>query len=85
MQDDDSPVELIQVANELLAAPLVAVLEAAGIETRVVGRFTAGFFAEAPGTAQIMVRTSDLAAAQEILDRYSADEEAAADDEQSAN
>ena len=82
MPDNDAPVELTQVANELLAAPLVAALESAGIEARVVGGFTAGFFAEAPGTAQIVVKTCDLADAQEVLNRYNAEDDTAASGEQ---
>lgn len=81
MEDPNAPVELTRVSHEMLAAPVVAALEEAGIETRVVGGFTAGFVAEAPGTAQIMVKTKDLEAAQIVLDRYNAAEEQT-DDEQ---
>lgn len=75
MQDPDSPVELTSVPNDMIAAPLVLALESAGIEARVVGAFTAGFFAEAPGWAQVMVKASDLEAAQEVLERYNSDSE----------
>ena len=65
MQNSDSPVELTRVPNDMLAAPLVS--------AHVVGAFTAGFFAEAPGAAQIMVKAGELAAAQAVLERYNAD------------
>ena len=75
MQDPDTPVELTSVPNDMMAAPLISALESAGIEARVVGAFTAGFFAEAPGTAQVMVKSSDLEAAQQVLQRYNAGNE----------
>lgn len=54
-------------ANEMEAAPIVAALEAAGIQAKTMGGFTAGFRAEAPGDVQVIVRSEDLQRAKELL------------------
>ena len=65
---DDKPVVLTSVANDMMAAPILAALEAAGIRAESTGGFTADFRAEAPGTVRILVRESNLSTARQILE-----------------
>ncbi len=75
MTDDPiTPVELTSAANVMEAAAIVAALNAEGIETVKTGEFTAGFLAEAPGYVQIIVKSCDLARAQELLQRFKEDD-----------
>ena len=65
--DQDNPVALGSFANELEAAAAVTALQALGVEAHVMGGYTAGFRAEAPGNVQVVVRFRDLNRAQEAL------------------
>ena len=71
--DPNTAVELTSAANVMESAAIVAALNAEGIETVTTGEFTAGFLAEAPGNVQIMVKSCDLARAQELLQRFKDD------------
>jgi len=62
-----SPSPLLSVANEIEAAGIVTALAEYGIEASVIGGFTAGYKAEAPGSVQILVRRSDLDQARRAL------------------
>jgi len=62
-----SPSLLLSVANEIEAAGIVTALAEYGIEASVIGGFTAGYKAEAPGSVQILVRRSDLDQARRAL------------------
>ncbi len=68
--DPNTAVELTFAANEMEAAAILAALNAEGIKTVTTGEFTAGFLAEAPGNVQIVVKSCDLARAQELLQRF---------------
>ena len=71
MTDDPiTAVELTSAANNMEAAAIVAALNVEGIKTVTTGEFTAGFLAEAPGNVQILVKSCDLAGAQELLQRF---------------
>jgi hypothetical protein len=65
--DSDSPCVLASVANEIEAAGLVTALAAYDIEASVVGGFTSGMKAEAPGDVQVLVKESDLDRAKAAL------------------
>ena len=71
--DPNTAVELTSAANAIESAAIVAALRAEGIETVTTGEFTAGFLAEAPGNVQIVVKSCDLARAQELLQRFKED------------
>jgi len=62
-----SPSPLLSVANEIEAAGIVTALAEYGIEASLIGGFTAGYKAEAPGSVQILVRRSDLDQARRAL------------------
>jgi hypothetical protein len=62
-----SPCVLTSVANEIEGAGIVTALAQYGIDASMVGGFTAGFNAEAPGCVQVLVRQSDLDQAQRAL------------------
>jgi hypothetical protein len=62
-----SPSPLLSVANEIEAAGIVTALAEYGIEASLIGGFTAGYKAEAPGSVQILVRCSDLDQARRAL------------------
>ena len=72
--DPNTAVELTTAANVMESAAIVAALKAEGIETVTTGEFTAGFLAEAPGNVQIVVKSCDLARAQELLQRFKEDD-----------
>jgi hypothetical protein len=65
---DDNPVTLTAVRTEQEAAIIVASLADNGIKARAVGDLTAGFRAEAPGSVQVLVRSSDLPQARVVLE-----------------
>ena len=65
--DLNSPQVLLEVPNEFEATAIVAALREHGIYASMVGGFTAGFIAEAPGTVRIIVKKGDLESAQEAL------------------
>ncbi|HEV3302227.1 MAG TPA: DUF2007 domain-containing protein [Planctomycetaceae bacterium] len=65
--DDENLSKLTTVPGEYEATAIVSALEAEGIRATVVGGFTAGFRAEAPGGASVMVLEADLPRAKEIL------------------
>ncbi len=65
--DDENLCKLTTVPGEFEASAIVSALEAEGIRARVVGGYTAGFKAEAPGGASVVVFEADLARAKEIL------------------
>jgi hypothetical protein len=69
-----SPCVLTSAANEIEAAGVAAALAQYGIEAQVIGGFTAGFKAEAPGSVQILVRQSDLDEAKRALAEIQQDE-----------
>ncbi len=71
--DPNTVVELTSAANVMESAAIVAALNAEGIGTVTTGEFTAGFLAEAPGNVQIVVKSCDLARAQELLQRFKED------------
>ena len=65
--DDENLSKLTTVPGEFEAKAIVSALEAEGIRATAVGGFTAGFKAEAPGGASVMVLEDDLPRAKEIL------------------
>lgn len=65
---DQELVTLISLPSELEAAPLVAALEIAGINSTMTGGFTAGFIAEAPGDVDVKIFRRDLPAARQVLE-----------------
>jgi hypothetical protein len=56
------------VPTEVEASMLVARLAAAGIEARIEGGISAGFRAEAPGGARVLVSQRDLERARNVLE-----------------
>ena len=72
--DPNTAAELTSAATVMESAAIVAALKAEGIETVTTGEFTAGFLAEAPGNVQIVVKSCDLARAQELLQRFKEDD-----------
>lgn len=66
--DPQSPVVVAEAADELQANVILGALEAAGIHAKMVGEFTAGFRAEAPGMVQILVRQEDAEKAKSLLE-----------------
>ncbi|MDY7108624.1 MAG: DUF2007 domain-containing protein [Planctomycetota bacterium] len=65
--DADESRLLCVLPTEMEATLLVARLEAAGIAARVEGGISAGFRAEAPGGARVLVAARDLARARAVL------------------
>jgi hypothetical protein len=65
--DEDNQVVLSTFANELEAAAAVTTLQALGVEALVMGGYTAGFRAEAPGDVRVVVRSRDLERARKAL------------------
>lgn len=66
-EHSNKPVVVATAANELDAAVLIAVINAAGIEAYTEGELTSQFRAEAPGEVRILVREEDFARAREAL------------------
>ncbi|MBP87692.1 MAG: hypothetical protein CMJ64_13370 [Planctomycetaceae bacterium] len=71
--DPDSPTVVYRAATNIEAAPIVAALEAEGIEATVTGTFTSGFQAEAPGDVQVVVRQSQAEKASELIAKWEAE------------
>ncbi len=65
--DPQSPVAVASAENEIEAGVLIGFLKAAGIDARMVGEFTSGFRAEAPGAVTILVRSEDAERARVAL------------------
>jgi len=63
----NTPATLLTVANDIEAAIIVGALADQKVGARIVGGFTAGFIAEAPGGVSILVRQQDLSRAREML------------------
>jgi hypothetical protein len=61
---------LISFPGELEAAAVVAALTEQDIHATTTGSFTAGFQAEAPGQVSVVVKSSDLEAARQVLDKF---------------
>ena len=68
--DPNAPTVLISFPGEHEAAAVIAALGEQGITATVTGSFTAGFRAEAPGQVSVVVKSSDLVAAQQVLGEY---------------
>jgi len=66
----DTPTVLISFPGEHEAAAVVAALNEQGLYATVTGSFSAGFRAEAPSVVNDVVKSSDLEAAQGVLDEY---------------
>ena len=71
--DPNEPAVLAVVGTEVEATLIVAALNDAGIEARTSGGLTAGFRAEAPGAAKVLVHQDDLARALETLTAFRAE------------
>jgi len=67
MTDPSEPVVLTTVPSEAEAAMIVAKLDAHGIDAQIAGALTSAFRAEVPGRVSVMVRSSDLEAAQQAM------------------
>lgn len=65
--DDENLSVLTTVPGEFEASAIVSALEAEGIRAQAVGGFIAGFKAETPAGASVMVLEDDLPRAQAIL------------------
>ncbi|HET6324862.1 MAG TPA: DUF2007 domain-containing protein [Planctomycetaceae bacterium] len=65
--DDENLSVLTTVPGEFEATAIVSALEAEGIRAQAVGGFTAGFKAETPAGASVMVLENDLPRAKQIL------------------
>jgi len=63
----NTPVTLLTVANDMEAAIVVGALADQKVDAMIVGGFTAGFIAEAPGQVNILVRQQDLSRSREVL------------------
>ncbi len=70
--DQSEPVVIARPSTEIEAAIMRGALDAEGIPSWVVGGLTAGFRAEAPGQAKLLVRAVDAEQAREILARAEA-------------
>ena len=68
--NDNQPETLISVTSDLEAAMIVSALAAHDIDATTTGGYTAGFRAEAPGEVSVLVRSSDLPAAQLLLREF---------------
>jgi hypothetical protein len=71
--DEPGVVTLGAFASEAEAMMIVAGLLDAGIEARVVGGPTAGFRAEAPGAARVLVRAADEPEARRVMETIRAE------------
>lgn len=67
MDQPDELVVLISVPTEMKASILLGVLKDAGIRATMIGEYTAGFRAEAPGWVKILVAREDLAQAKQAI------------------
>jgi hypothetical protein len=68
MTSDSTHVEVLGAfENEMQASVIVEALASRGIRAQMVGGFTAGFRAEAPGFVKVLVDAGELAAAREVL------------------
>ncbi len=65
--DPSSPEVLVSLADEMEAAAIASVLADHGIRARVIGGYTSGFRAEAPGEVRVVVGQADMARAQTVL------------------
>jgi hypothetical protein len=65
--DGESLTVLKSVAHEFEAALIVNALEDHGIRATAAGDFTSGFRAEAPGGVRVLVKSTDVAAALDVL------------------
>lgn len=65
--DGDAPVTIAQYPSELEAGFVRSLLEASGIECRLVGGATAGFRAETPGMVRVLVHARDAERARELI------------------
>ena len=68
--DPNNPTRLTSCANEIEAAAVIGALQDAGIDAQMVGGFTSGFRAEAPGDVEIVVRECDLDVAKKTLQKF---------------
>jgi hypothetical protein len=78
MTDPLSPRRLASFTGELQAEALVEALAAENIRAMAMGGYISGFRAEAPGEVQVVVASQDLPRAMEILEKFEADAEDAA-------
>lgn len=65
--DASEPVVVAYATSEVQGAILRAALESEGIPAWLIGGLTAGFRAEAPGQAKLVVRAQDAERAKQIL------------------
>ncbi len=65
--DPTSPEVLVSVADEIQAGAIVGALADHGIRARVIGGYTSGFKAEAPGQVSVVVQRADVARAAKVL------------------
>lgn len=65
--DASEPVVVAHASSEVQAAILRSALEAEGIPAWLIGGLTAGFRAEAPGQAKLVVRAQDAERARQVL------------------
>ena len=75
MDDQDHLVLLTSVPTAAEASMIVASLKQAGVAAVMMGEFTAGFVAEAPGWVQVRVDQDSLPAAKELLARMKSESE----------
>ena len=68
--DPSRPVKLVSVATELEGMLIVGRLEMEGIVATLEGGGLAGWRAEVPGWAQVMVLERDEAKARELLSQW---------------
>lgn len=68
MSSADDIVILTSTPNEMEAALLVSRLEDAGVDAWTEGGLAAGFRAEAPGNANVLVRRGDVERVRELLE-----------------
>ena len=73
--DPNTPTVLISFPGEHEAAAVIAALAEQGIFATMNGSFTAGFRAEAPGLVNVVVKSSDQHAAQQVLEDFELGEE----------
>jgi hypothetical protein len=66
-ETNDNPALLTALPTEIDAELLVGRLRGHGIEAWVEGGLSSGFRAEAPGSASVYVRSSDLERARRVL------------------
>lgn len=70
MTDTDPTEVLAVVASEIEANLIADTLRGLGIHAEASGGLTAGFRAEAPGAAKVLVRRSDLTRARAALEEH---------------